>query len=96
MWLGSQRGCEALLVLRDIMRGEGLDKSIAHLRLTAAEAILNRGVGKAAQQIAVDLNLDKKLTELTDAELLELSERYKALNKPVQVIEHDPDEANSS
>ena len=78
------------------MRGEGVDRSIAHLRLTAAEAILNRGVGKAAQQIAVDLNLDKKLTELTDAELLELSERYRALSKLVQVIEHDRNEANSS
>jgi hypothetical protein len=56
-------------VLVDLMRQNSGDKS-ATLRLAAANAILDRGVGKAAQSVALDLNLTKKLDELSDDELI--------------------------
>jgi hypothetical protein len=76
---------EALGVLATVMRGEGLDKSVAHLQLTAAGMILDRGVGRAAQAIIATLNIEKRLAEMTTEELVELRERYRALPKPVVI-----------
>src|SRR5262249_29536557 len=60
------------------MRGCEGSKADA-LRLSAASMILDRGVGKAAQSVALDLNLTKKLDELSDDELIALRDRYAAL-----------------
>jgi len=79
---------EAVDVLRDIMRNPEATKSDA-LRLSAASQILDRGVGRAAQSIALDLNLTKKLDELSDDELIALRDRYAALSGAApKVIEH--------
>ena len=66
-------------MLRDLMRKNEGSKSDA-LRLAAANAILDRGVGKAAQSVGLDLNLTKKLDELSDDELISLRDRYAALS----------------
>ena len=79
---------EAVDVLVDLMRQNSGDKS-ATLRLAAANAILDRGVGKAAQSVALDLNLTKKLDELSDDELIALRDRYAALATGApKLIEH--------
>src|SRR6185503_8535967 len=79
---------EAVDVLRDIMRNQEATKSDA-LRLAAANAILERGVGKDAQSVALDLNLTKKLDELSDDELIALRDRYAALATGApKLIEH--------
>src|SRR5262245_39160577 len=78
---------EALSILAKIMRGEGVDRSIGHLQLAAAQAILDRGLGKSSQAIALDLNL-------SDRELIELRDRYEQIAKHSgKLIEHDPNEA---
>ena len=61
-----------------LMRENDGSKSAA-LRLSAASQILDRGVGKAAQSVALDLNLTKKLDEMSDDELIALRDRYAAL-----------------
>src|SRR5262249_58669103 len=88
---------EAVDTLRDIMRKNDGSKSAA-LRLAAANAILDRGLGKAAQSVALDLNLTKKLDELTDDELIALRDRYAALSGAAapKLIEHMAEQANSS
>ena len=79
---------EAVDTLRDIMRENDGSKSAA-LRLSAASKILDRGVGKASQSVALDLNLTKKLDELTDDELIKLRDRYAALSGAApKLIEH--------
>ena len=79
---------EAVDTLLDLMRKNEGSKSDA-LRLAAANAILDRGVGKAAQSVALDLNLTKKLDELSDDELIALRDRYAALSGAApKVIEH--------
>jgi hypothetical protein len=46
-------------------------------------------VGKASQSVALDLNLTKKLDELTDDELIKLRDRYAALSGAApKLIEH--------
>src|SRR5262249_58597896 len=70
---------EAVDTLRDIMRKNDGSKSVA-LRLAAASQILDRGLGRAAQSVALDLNLTKKLDELSDDELIALRGRYAALS----------------
>jgi len=40
------------------------------LRMAAANSILDRGIGKAAQSVALDLNLNRSLGELSDDELV--------------------------
>src|SRR5262249_38033999 len=69
----------AVDTLRDIMRKNDGSKSVA-LRLAAASQILDRGLGRAAQSVALDLNLTKKLDELSDDELIALRDRYAALS----------------
>ena len=55
----------------------------------AANAIIERGVGKAAQSVALDLNLRGKLDELSDDELIKLRDRYAALATGApRLIEH--------
>src|SRR6185312_14100425 len=67
------------------------------LRLAAANAILDRGVGKAAQSVAPDLNLTKKLDELSDDELIALRDRYAALATGApKLIEHLAEQENAS
>src|SRR5262245_23728191 len=79
---------EAVDTLLDLMRKNEGSKSDA-LRLAAANAILDRGVGKAAQSVALDLNLTKKLDELSDDELIALRDRYAALSGAApKLIEH--------
>lgn len=64
---------EALRVELKLMR-TAKSKSV---RLNAAEAILNRGWGKPIQAFQVDGRfLTKKITELTDTELMALENRF--------------------
>jgi Family of unknown function (DUF5681) len=71
---------EALRVLLKLMRSAESES----VRLNAAEAILSRGWGKPIQAFQVDGRfLTKKLTELTEAELLALEERL-AIAEPNQ------------
>src|SRR5262249_44533631 len=87
---------EAVDTLRDLMRENDGSKSAA-LRLAAANAIIDRGVGKAAQSVALDLNLTKKLDELTDSELVALRDRYAALATGApKLIEHLAEQEKSS
>jgi len=70
------------------MRKNDGSKSVA-LRLAAASQILDRGLGRAAQSVALDLNLTKKLDELTDDELIALRDRYAVLSGAApKMIEH--------
>ena len=47
------------------------------------------GVNRAAQSVALDLNLTKKLGELSDDELVALRDRYAALSGAApKLIEH--------
>src|SRR5262249_20573678 len=79
---------EAVDTLRDIMRKNDGSKSAA-LRLSAAREILDRGLGRAAQAIALDLNLTKKFDEMSDDELIALRDRYAALSGAApKLIEH--------
>src|SRR5215831_17414180 len=79
---------EAVDVLVALMRENDGSKS-AQLRLSAASQILDRGLGRAAQSVALDLNLTKKLDELSDDELIALRDRYAALSGAApKVIEH--------
>jgi hypothetical protein len=79
---------EAVDVLVALMRGCEGSKADA-LRLSAASMILDRGVGKAAQSVALDLNLRGKLDELSDDELIALRDRYAALATGApKLIEH--------
>src|SRR5215813_6692205 len=81
---------EAVDVVRDLMRENDGSKSAA-LRLAAARGILDRGLGRAAQSVALDLNLTKKLDELSDDELIALRDRYAALSGAApKLIEHLP------
>src|SRR5262249_16343827 len=80
---------EAVDVLVGLMRENDGSKS-AQLRLAAASQILDRGLGRAAQSVALDLNLTKKLDELSDDELIALRDRYAALSGAAapKLIEH--------
>src|SRR5262249_19423516 len=80
---------EAVDVLVALMRENDGSKS-AQLRLSAASQILDRGLGRAAQSVALDLNLTKKLDELSDDELVALRDRYAALSGAAapKLIEH--------
>src|SRR5262249_17045013 len=79
---------EAIDVVCDIMRKNDGSKSVA-LRLSAAREILDRGLGRAAQSVALDLNLTKKLDEMSDDELIALRDRYAALSGAApKLIEH--------
>ena len=79
---------EAVDVLVALMRENDGSKSAA-LRLSAASQILDRGLGRAAQSVALDLNLTKKLDELSDDELIALRDRYAALSGAApKLIEH--------
>jgi len=81
---------EALGILATLM---DINPSIAHIQLAAAQAVLDRGLGKSSQAIALDLNLNKRLSELSDKELIELKERYETIAKRApKLIEHDPQE----
>jgi hypothetical protein len=63
---------EALRVLLKLMRSAKSES----VRLSAAEAILSRGWGKPVQAFQVDGRFaTKKLSELTDAELIEFETR---------------------
>jgi hypothetical protein len=42
--------------------------------------------------VALDLNLTKRLSELSDVELIELRNRYEQIAKGSKLIEHQPDE----
>jgi hypothetical protein len=79
----------ALELLGEIMDGK-VDKSIGHLQLAAAQAVLDRGVGKAGQNIAMQIDVRKRLSELSRDELLALRENYLAATRPdPKLIEHD-------
>jgi hypothetical protein len=79
----------ALELLGEIMDGK-VDKSIGHLQLAAAQAILDRGVGRAGQSLAIAIDIRKKLSELTHGELIALRENYLAATKP-KLIEMEPE-----
>jgi hypothetical protein len=48
-------------------------------RITAASMLLDRGYGRPAQSIEMKMLLDKRISELTDAELAALEARLAAL-----------------
>ena len=74
--------------MRDIVRTNDGSKSTA-LRMAAANSILDRGIGKAAQSVALDLNLNRSLGELSDDELVALRDRYAALTTAAPaLLEH--------
>ena len=75
------------------MRKNDGSKSVA-LRLAAASQILDRGLGRAAQSVALDLNLTKKLDELSDDQLIALRDRYAALSGTAapKLIEHSAEQ----
>lgn len=67
---------EALKTCLELMRKAKNE----NVRLSAVQVILDRGWGKAVQALAVDAKFaNKKLTELTDTELLALEERLAAM-----------------
>jgi hypothetical protein len=77
------------------MRKNDGSKSAA-LRMEAASRILDRGVGRAAQSVALDLNLTQKLDQLSDDELVALRDRYAALTTAAPaLIEHLEEEERS-
>ena len=70
---------EALRVLLKLMRTAESEA----VRLNAAEAILSRGWGRPIQALQVDGQfVTKKLTELTEAETLDLEARLLASAEP--------------
>jgi hypothetical protein len=82
---------EALDVLTQIMRGQAADKSIASTQLAAAQAILDRGVGKAGQSLALQIDIKKRLSELSREELIALRAQYVAATTPA-LIEYEPEQ----
>jgi hypothetical protein len=82
---------EALDVLTQIMRGQQADKSIASTQLAAAQAILDRGVGKAGQSLALQIDIKKRLSELSREELIALRAQYVAATTPA-MIEYEPEQ----
>ena len=75
-----------------------VDKSIGHLQMSAAMAVLDRGCGKAGQSLAIAIDLKKRLTELTHEELLQLREQYMAAvgPEPMRLIEHNENEMDGA
>ena len=59
------------------------------LRLSAAQQIADRGLGKPQQQIDWNVVIDRKLEALTPAQLRQLRKDYVAANP---MIEHKPEE----
>jgi hypothetical protein len=82
---------EAIDTLVTIMRGQQADKSIASTQLAAAQAILDRGVGKAGQSLALQIDIKKRLSELSREELVALRAQYVAATTPA-LIEHEPEQ----
>ena len=71
---------EAVAVHAAVLRGEFKDVKKASLQLAAAREVFDRGFGRAAQTVALDLGIqslvgERKLSELTDDELTELRRR---------------------
>lgn len=71
---------EAVEVHAAILRGKFLDVKKANLQFAAAREVFDRGFGRAAQTVALDLGIqalvgERKLSELTDGELAELRRR---------------------
>jgi hypothetical protein len=81
---------EALDVLTQIMRGQA-DRAIASSQLQAARAILDRGVGKAGQSLALQIDIKKRLSELSREELIALRAQYVAATTPA-LIEYEPEQ----
>jgi hypothetical protein len=81
---------EALDVLTQIMRGQA-DRAIASSQLQAAQAILDRGVGKAGQSLALQVDIRKRLSELSREELIALRAQYVAATTPA-LIEYEPEQ----
>jgi hypothetical protein len=70
------------------------DTRTARLRMDAASAILDRGIGKPGQSLALQLDIRKKLSELTDDEMVELARRWPELeaSEPLQIEHGQKDE----
>ena len=84
----------ALELLGEIMDGR-VDKSIGHLQMSAAMAVLDRGCGKAGQSLAIAVDLRKRISELSHEELLQLREKYMAAvgPEPTKLIEHNENQS---
>lgn len=81
---------EALETLREIAR-HGKSESA---RVAASVALLDRGLGKPGQTFDVQLDLNKRLNELSREELVAFRERYLAISAPtidVDAAEQDSD-----
>jgi hypothetical protein len=79
----------ALDVLGELMEGKVEDKSLGQLQLSAASLILDRGCGKAGQHLALDVDIKRRLSNLSREELIALREKYLAISRPEpKVIEH--------
>lgn len=71
---------EAVEVHTAILRGKFSDYRKATLQFAAAREVFDRGFGRAAQTVALDLGVqslvgERKLSELSDDELVELRRR---------------------
>lgn len=71
---------EAVAMHAAVLRGEFKDVKKASLQLAAAREVFDRGFGRSAQTVALDLGVqslvgERKLSELTDDELAELRRR---------------------
>jgi hypothetical protein len=71
-------------VLTQIMRGQA-DRTIASSQLQAASLILDRGVGKAGQSLALQIDIKKRLSELSREELIALRAQYVAATTPALI-----------
>jgi hypothetical protein len=80
---------EALDTLAEIMRGRA-DKSIVSSQIAACSLILDRGCGRAGQSLALQIDLNKRIADMSDQELQQMADLYR--NRYEKVIEHDPDE----
>jgi len=77
---------EAIAVLVHLMR-KGDNQTI---QLSAANSVLDRGLGRAPQAMALDLVVRKQITAYTDAELADLCDKLTGNSVPVIDLKPEP------
>src|SRR6185312_12743052 len=94
----SQAEWHRIPLASDSKKAGKVDKSIGHLQMSAAMAVLNRGCGQPGQSLAVAVDLKRRLSELNHEELLRLRETYMAAvgPEPIKLIEHNENQSDST
>ena len=94
----SQAEWHRIPLASDSKKAGKVDKSIGHLQMSAAMAVLDRGCGKPGQSLAVAVDLKRRLSELNHEELLRLRETYMAAvgPEPIKLIEHNENQSDST